>query len=31
MQNHEEYIEKAMVLMEKYRYRGEDLRIRMKN
>lgn len=31
MQNHEEYLEKAMLLMEKYRYKGEDLRIRLKN
>lgn len=31
MQHHEEYLEKAMLLMEKYRYKGEDLRIRLKN
>lgn len=31
MEAHEEYIEKAMILMEKYRYKGEDLRIRLKN
>jgi len=30
MENHQEYLEKAMILMEKYRYRGSDLRIALK-
>ena len=30
MENHQTYIEKAMVLMEKYRYKGNDLRITLK-
>ena len=30
MENHQEYLEKAMILMEKYRYRGNDLRITLK-
>ena len=30
MENHQTYIEKAMILMEKYRYKGNDLRITLK-
>jgi hypothetical protein len=30
MQEHQQHIEKAMILMEKYRYRGNDLRIALK-
>ena len=30
MKNHEEYIEKAIFLMDKYRYKGQDLKIKLK-
>ena len=30
MENHQASIEKAMILMEKYRYKGTDLRIVLK-
>jgi hypothetical protein len=30
MTNHEQFIEKTMFLMEKYRYKGQDLRVRLK-
>lgn len=30
MENHQEYIQKTMILMEKYRYKGNDLRIQLK-